>query len=140
VDSSSTLSRTPAWATASVASTSGTLIAKIQRHDASCTSTPPPSGPTTSAMPVHAVHEPIAAPRSDAPNVAVISARLLGTSAAPAIPWMPRATISSSGLGASAHSSDSAPKPARPIMNTRLRPKMSPSEPPTSSSAPSVSM
>ena len=48
----------------SVTSTNGTLIAKIQRHEAASTSQPPTSGPITVAIPDHAVHEPIAAPRS----------------------------------------------------------------------------
>ena len=47
-----------------VAITKGTLMAKIQRHVATSMSQPPASGPMTNAMPPHAVHEPIAAPRS----------------------------------------------------------------------------
>ena len=48
----------------SVSSTNGTLMAKIQRHDAVSTSQPPASGPITIAMPDQAVQEPIAPPRS----------------------------------------------------------------------------
>ena len=114
-------------------------MAKIQRHDAWSTSSPPPSGPITIAMPPHAVHVPIAAPRSSGGKTAVMMASEEGTSSAPATPCSARATTSSSAFGASAHSTDVTPKPASPIENTRLRPSTSPSEPPTSSSAPSVS-
>ena len=40
---------------------------KIQRHEATLTSSPPTSGPTTVAIPPHAVQVPIAGPRSSAP-------------------------------------------------------------------------
>ena len=104
VDSSSTDSGTAARTISSVAITNGTLMAKIQRHDAWSTSSPPPSGPTTIAIPPHAVHVPIAAPRSSAGKVAVMIASDAGTSSAPAHPCSARATISSSAVGASAHS------------------------------------
>ena len=48
--------------------------------------TPPPSGPITIAMPVHAVQVPIAGARSSSSNVFVIIASVLGTSSAPATP------------------------------------------------------
>ena len=114
-------------------------MAKIQRHETNSISAPPPSGPSTNAMPVHAVHEPIAAPRSSPGKMAVISARLEGTSSAPAAPCSARATISGTASGATAHSADVAPKPISPPTNTRRRPRMSPSEPPTRISEPSVS-
>jgi hypothetical protein len=69
-----------------VTSTNGTLIRKIQRHDATSISTPPPSGPTTVEMPAHAVQVPIAPPRSAGGNVAMMIASVLGTSSAPATP------------------------------------------------------
>ena len=114
-------------------------MAKIQRQETNSISAPPPSGPITNAIPVHAVHEPIAAPRSSPGNVAVISARLEGTSSAPAMPCSPRATISGTASGAIAHRADVSPKPTSPHTNTRRRPRMSPSEPPTRISEPSVS-
>ena len=73
----------------SVIATGTRLIAKIHRHDANWIRAPPPSGPITVATPVHAVHVPIAAARSSSPNVSMISASVLGTSSAPAIPWAP---------------------------------------------------
>ena len=44
--------------------TSGTLSAKIQRHETWSTIQPPASGPTMAAIPPQAVHDPIAGPRS----------------------------------------------------------------------------
>ena len=139
VDCSSIDSGTAARTSASVASTNGTLMAKIQRQDALSTSRPPPSGPITIAMPAHAVHVPIAAPRSSAGNVALMTDSEEGTSTAPAIPCSPRAAMSRPAVGATAHSSELSAKPASPTANIRRRPSRSPSEPPTSSSAPSVS-
>ena len=47
----------------SVTATTGTLIAKIQRHEAWSTIHPPSNGPAIVAIPPHAVHDPIAAER-----------------------------------------------------------------------------
>ncbi len=115
------------------------LTAKISRHETSCTSAPPPNGPMTVAMPVHAVHLPIASARSFSSNESTISASVLGTSSAPKVPWTARAPIRKLLLGATAHSSEQTPKPTRPIANTRRRPNRSPSEPPISKSEESVS-
>ena len=70
----------------SVATTKGTLITKIQRHEVASSSCPPTSGPTTAAMPIQAVHEPIAAPRLSAGNAATITASAAGVSSAPNTP------------------------------------------------------
>ena len=67
----------------SVASTSGTLSAKIQRHETWSTITPPASGPTIEAMPPQAVHEPIAAPRSLGGKAATMIASELGVEQRP---------------------------------------------------------
>ena len=67
----------------------GTLTRKIQRQDACSTSQPPPSGPITNAMPVHAVHAPIAAPRSSPLKVVAITARPAGVRIAPVAPCRP---------------------------------------------------
>ena len=91
------------------------------------------------AIPAHAVHEPIAAPRSSRGNAATITASALGVSSAPNAPWSARHAIRTSMLGAIAHSSDTTPKPATPIENTRRSPNTSPSEPPTRISEPSAS-
>ena len=68
----------------------GTLIAKIARHDATSTSRPPTSGPMTNAIPLHAVQEPIAAPRSSRGNAATMSASDPGVSSAPNAPCSAR--------------------------------------------------
>ena len=62
-----------------------------------------------------------------------------GTSRAPARPWSARVAISTSIVGAIAHSTHVSPKPASPMAKILLRPIRSPSDPPTSSSEPSIS-
>ena len=119
--------------------TSGRLMRKIQRQDASTSSSPPASGPSTPKIAPHAVQLPIAAPRSDAEKVFTITASELGTSSAPAIPCTARAATSGPIDGASAHASDATPKPATPIAKIRRSPYRSPSDPPTRISEPSVS-
>ena len=122
-----------------VASAIGTLMRKITRQLEMLMSQPPTSGPMTNEIPLHAVHVPIAAPRSLPENVDVIIASEAGVSSAPAMPWRPRNTMSDVESGATAHSTDTRPKLATPSVNIRSSPKMSPSEPPTRMSEPSVS-
>src|SRR4051794_24497132 len=88
-----------AYATSSaVTSANGTLMKNTQRHDAFVTSQPPASGPITNATPVHAVHAPIAAPRSSPLKVDAITARPAGGGTAPARP--PRPPAGNSGVPA----------------------------------------
>ena len=122
-----------------MASAIGTFSRKITRQLVTPISQPPSSGPTTVEMPLHAVHVPIAAPRSAPENVDVMTASEAGVSSAPATPWMARKTISEVEVGAAAHSTDATPNSATPSVNMRTSPKMSPSEPPTRMSEPSVS-
>ena len=79
----------------------GTLIRNTQRQLALVTSHPPTSGPITNAIPVHAVHDPIAAPRASPLNVVAITASPAGVSTAPSTPWRARATINVVPSGAS---------------------------------------
>ncbi len=72
----------------------GRLSRNIQRQEAIASSSPPASGPSTVAIPPHAVQLPIAGPRSDSSNVATIVASELGTSSAPATPCSARAATS----------------------------------------------
>ncbi len=95
-------------------STNGTLMAKIQRHEAASTSQPPASGPITIAIPDHAVQEPIAAPRSAAGKTETITASALGVSSAPNTPCSARPATSTSIVGASAQSTETTPKPPTP--------------------------
>ena len=71
----------------------GGLIRKMERQEATETSQPPMSGPITNEIPVHAVHVPIAAPRSSPAKFAVIVASAAGVRSAPETPCRPRATI-----------------------------------------------
>src|SRR5436305_14575240 len=101
----------------SVAMIRGTLIAKIHRHDALSTIQPPASGPTIAAIPPHAVHVPIAAPRWRGANVATITASELGTSSAPARPCRARAASRTPIVGAAAQASEKTPNALTPIVN-----------------------
>jgi hypothetical protein len=55
--------------------------------------------------------------------------RIWGIIVAAMAPWSTRAATSSSGLWAAAHATEATVKPATPIRNRRLRPRMSPSRP-----------
>ena len=105
-----------------VAITNGTLMAKIQRHVATSISQPPASGPMTIAMPPHAVHEPIAAPRSLGGKLATMTASALGVSSAPKTPCRARPATSTSIDGASAQTTLTTPKPATPSVKIRRSP------------------
>ena len=120
-------------------STNGTFTPKIQRHDTAWTISPPASGPMIVAIPPHAVHEPMAAPRSSSGNVATMTASALGASSAPARPWSARAATSVPIVGATAQSSEVTPNPPTPSAKIRRSPNRSPSEPPTRMSEPSTS-
>ncbi len=122
----------------SVTTTTGTLMAKIQRQEAASTSWPPTTGPSTVPIPPHAVQVPTALPRSSCGKVETITASAAGVSSAPATPCSARAATSTSIVGASAHSSEVAPNAVTPSAKTRRSPKMSPSDPPISSSEESV--
>jgi len=58
---------------------------------------------------------------------------------APPTPCTARAAIRKSALGASPHASEAAENSTRPIMNERLRPKRSASEPAVSTTVASAS-
>ena len=121
-----------------VSTTNGMFTAKIRRQDTASTRNPPASGPTTVAIPAHAVHEPMAAPRSSGANAVTITARALGVRSAPNPPCRARQATNTSMLGAIAQRSETMPNPATPMENTRRSPNTSPSEPPTRISDPSA--
>ncbi len=102
------------------------------------TITPPRIGPARNAMVVPAVHWPIALDRATPEKFDVMSASELGTRSAPAMPWMPRATMSNSGLTDTAQSSDATPNPTSPIRRITIRPSTSDSDPANRMSDPSV--
>ena len=77
---------------------------------------------------------PMARPRVEAGKVAVMMARLPGTSSAAPRPCTARATMSMSAVDDSAHHKEAAPKIATPAPYKRTRPRRSASEPPASMS------
>ncbi len=113
--SGSRLSRTECSVRRMVTAISGRLTQKIARQEIAWTSAPPPAGPSTVAIPVHAVQVPTAFPRAAPSKVAATIAREPGTSSAPATPCSARAPISIPVVGATAHSAEVTPKAANPI-------------------------
>ena len=102
--------------------TSGTLIANINRQEASATTQPPMSGPTIAAIAPHAVQVPIAALRWCVGNALTMTAKALGARTAPETPCNARAAISTPLSGAIAHSSEKPPKETTPSRNARCSP------------------
>ena len=90
-------------------------------------------------MPDHAAQRPIAVLRVAAGKFVLIIASPPGTSNAPNTPCTTRAAISSATFGAIPHNKEAAPKPTSPIKYVRLRPKISPKDPPNKISAASDS-
>ena len=130
----------PVRISATQAATSGRLIRKSQRHDATARSSPPASGPSTSAIAPSAVQVPIAAPRSrlvegrdDHRQRARRRAALRRRPGARA----PRSARRSTGRRRTA--ARRRRSRATPSAKTLRSPKRSPSEPPIRISEPSVS-
>ena len=98
------------------------LTPKMKRQETVSRISPPASGPITVEIPDHAVHVPIALPRSRSEKVAVMIPSVAGTRSAPVTPCSPRARISSVAVGAAAHNSEVTPNPMTPSENMRLRP------------------
>ena len=101
---------------------SGTLKKKAERQLRFSISQPPSTGPTAVVIALKPDHVPIARPRSAPSKVALMIARLPGTSNAAPIPCSARATISISGDDAKPQQIDAAVKEATPIRKIRLRP------------------
>ena len=93
---------------------SGTLIAKIHRHEVLSTIQPPTTGPIAAATPDRPAQVPIAGARSSCRNDAWISASAPGVSRAAPTPWSTRSAMSWPGLWASAHSPDATRNHATP--------------------------
>jgi hypothetical protein len=117
---------------------SGGLIRKTKRQEPTWSSQPPRNGAIADAVPLNPDQAPIALARSVSVKLAWMMARLAGVRSAPPTPCRARAAISQPLLGASAHSRDAAANHATPITNTRLRPYLSPQEPPSRISEASV--
>ena len=80
----------------------GTLIQKIQCQEMPCTTAPPTSGPSATAIPLIPDHTPIAAPLRSFGNASASSVSVKGVTTAAPAPCTARAAISVPVSGASA--------------------------------------
>ena len=115
------------------------MTKKIQRQLASSIRTPPTTGPIASAIAETAAQIPSARARLSAGKASAVSASESESSAAPPIPWITRAAISTPAEPAAPASSEPAAKIAIPITKTRRRPRRSPSRPAVTTAAVKVS-
>ncbi len=113
---------------------SGMLIPNAHRHENAVVSHPPSSGPTAAMPPIVEPQTANAIPRSRPRKVALISDRVVGRIIAPPMPWISRARISRSPVGAKAAAMDESTKITTPSSMMRRRPKRSASDPNTSRS------
>ena len=104
-------------------------------HEPCSVNHPPSTGPMAAVIDVKPDHVPMARPRSFWEKLALIRARLPGTSSAPPIPWRPLATMSCRMLGASPHQAEATEKITTPAAKILRRPYRSPKDPPMRSSA-----
>ncbi len=109
----------------------GTLIQKTADQLTRSTRTPPSTGPMASASAEMPAQMPIAVPSSLRGKAATMIDSVSGFISAPPTPWPARNATSHSAVGASAQAADMPVKIARPTRNIRLRPKRSPSLPPS---------
>src|SRR5216683_8323431 len=116
------------------------LTYRHQRHDRYSVSTPPRISPT--ALPPAATEPktPKGLPRSrGSVNVLTRVPRAAGARTAPNAPCSARAVTRTTNDPAAPPIAEAMANPTRPVMNTHLRLKMSPSRPPTSSRLPNAS-
>ena len=103
-------------------------------------SRPPASRPTAAPPMLIAAYTPIARLRGwPSGNVVVTSDRAVGATTAAPTPCRARAPSSHASAVANPPSSEATENRMSPAMNTRLRPRMSPARPPSSSRPPKVS-
>ncbi len=110
----------------------GTLTKKIHSQPRPSVRMPPISGPIATAPPTVAPQIPIALARSRPSNSWAISASEVANIAAAPVPCRPRPRFSSVGSPARPQRNDANVNRAKPIVNTRRRPRRSPIEPNTS--------
>src|SRR5690349_10744514 len=126
------------------ATPSGTLTRKIERQPrparSPSVSAPPSTGAATALSPITGPKAANAFVISSSAKTSLIIPKPCGMSSAPNAPWTTRAAIRVPGVGAAAHSADAVVKPTIPTMNTRRRPKRSPSRPPVISSTAKASV
>ena len=104
------------------------------------TTAPPTSGPIATASPLMPPHAPSASPRRSGGTAAERIVSVSGITIAPPRPCTARAASSAPIDGASAAAAEASVKMARPIENSRRRPKRSPSAAPVRSSTAKVSV
>ena len=125
-------------ATTNAAMPIGRLTMKIERQPlpsrSMSTSVPPMIGPSTADRPMTGPNVPQTLPISEGGNRSFMRPKPWGSIIAPNTPCSTRDPISMSGDCATAHDSEASVKPPIPTSSIRLRPKMSPSRPPVSSS------
>lgn len=124
-------------ASAAARRVTGTLTNSTHDQPRVLVRTPPRTSPTTLPDPATAAQMPIAFPRSDPSSKSVVMIeRAAGASAAAPAPCTARRTISSPIECDSPPASEASPNTIRPAMNSRRRPNMSASRPPSSSRPP----
>ena len=122
----------------------GTAIARLtyrlQRHERAWVSTPPSSSPTDAPPAAIALKMPNAFGRSGDPwKVTVSRPSAEGARIAPKAPWRARAATSMPNDWAMPPMAEATANPIRPPMSVHLRPKRSPSLPPSSRRLPKAS-
>ncbi len=122
-------------AAAASATPRGTLTRKRARQSSTSTSAPPTTGPATAATDADAVHMPSAATRRSGALCASTMPSDDGIIAAAPTAWTPRATSSTSTLGARAAARDDAVKTVTPPTKRMRRPRTSASRPRGASAA-----
>ena len=112
---------------------------KIQRHEARSVSAPEMTTPDTPARPLSPPQIPSALIRSlGSGNSSPISPRAAGAASASPMPCTNRLETSIPGATAAPQSAEATAKRPTPVRNSRRRPKMSASRPPSSSSPPAM--
>ena len=117
----------------------GRLRKKTTRHDQAVISHPPSSGPRAVVTPDNPAQAPIARPCSSSAKLDRRTARLPGMSNAAPTPCTARAATRAPIEGARPQAAEASANQATPATNVFLCPSASPSDPPSSSSAVSVS-
>ena len=105
----------------------GTLSQKTHCQTRPSTMAPPMSGPAATATPVIAPQAPSALPRIAGGVASMINASASGTAMPPPMPCRARAAMRRAMVGLSAHNADATVNTAKPAMNMRRRPYLSPS-------------
>ena len=119
----------------------GRLIQKTERQPIVSISSPPTIGPSDIEIPTTAPQAPSARARSTRPvKICEMMDSATGLSIDPPIPCRNRAPMSASMDGARLHASEPIANSARPVWNTRRRPRRSPAAPASISSDASTSV